>query len=154
MATHNESGLGTLSTDAANHVLARAAELDATPAGALSRRQLRESAAEAGISPEAFDTALQEHEFLASTPLTGKAGRVPDWVRICLFGVPDRAAALRYYWIFVAGLLASPLMSRFGSTPANKVTIAVGFAACCFGALWSTSQAVRWLDRHGWQLLP
>ena len=154
MATHHESERNSLSTDAANRVLARAAELDIATAGAHSRGRLRESAAEAGISGDAFDTALHEHESLAATPLLGEAARVPGWVRLCLFGVPDRAAALRYYWIFVAGLLATPLLARLGSTPASKGAIAVVFATCCFGALWSTSQAVRWLDRHGWQLLP
>lgn len=131
---------------AAQRVLARAALLDAAPSGALSMSQLNEIAVQVGISKEAMIGALREHEAMNN--------RAPGWVRLCLLGVPDRAAALRYYWIFAAGLCASPLLLLLGTDPVTRGVLALGFAAFCAGALWSTSRAVRWLDQHGWQRLP
>jgi hypothetical protein len=145
---HNEGP--SLPTEAADRVLARAAELDAGPAGALSVDRLREIASEAGISSEALAAALHENATVGSARTTVEEPPVPGWVRLCLFGVPDRAAALRYYWIFLAGMFASPLLTRFYPTPMTGSVIAAGFATFFFGALWSTSRAVRWLDRHGW----
>jgi hypothetical protein len=142
-----------LPTEVADRILARAAELDAAPAGALSVARLREIAAEAGISSEALAAALHENATVGSARTTVEEPSVPGWVRLCLFGVPDRVAALRYYWIFVAGLLGSPLLATLYSTPITGGVIAAGFATFCAGALWSTSRAVRWLDRHGWQRL-
>ena len=135
-----------LTPDVAQRLLARAAELDAEPAGALSVLQLSEIAVEAGISPAAMEGALREHA-TAQEP-------VPVWVRATLFGVPDRATALRFYWIFVAALCASPLLMRLHVRPATGALLSLGVAAFCFGALWSTSRAVAWFDRHGWQRLP
>ena len=149
---HNE--IRSLQTEVADRVLARAAELDAALVGALSVDRLREIATEAGISPEALASALHEHTTEASAPLKLEEPRVPGWVRLCLLGVPDRASALRYYWIFVVGLCASPLLLRLGATPVTSGILTLSFATFCFGALWSTSRAVRWLDRHGWQRLP
>ena len=135
-----------ITPDVAQRLLARAAALDAEPAGALSVLQLSAIAVEAGISPAAMEGALREHA-TAKEP-------VPTWVRATLFGVPDRTTALRFYWIFVAGLCASPLLMRLNVRPATGALLSLGVAAFCFGALWSTSRAVAWFDRHGWQRLP
>ena len=151
MSEDQRYGERTLTPDIAQRLLARAAELascpdrDAEPAGALSVLQLSEIALEAGISPAAMEGALREHT-TAHEP-------VPVWVRATLFGVPDRATALRFYWIFVAGLCASPLLMRLNVRPFTGGALALGLAAFCFGALWSTSCAVAWFDRHGWQRL-
>jgi hypothetical protein len=108
--------------------------------------QLSEIALEAGISPAAMEGALREHA-TAQEP-------VPVWVRATLFGVPDRATALRFHWIFVAGLYASPLLVRLNVRPFTGGALTLGLAAFCFGAPWSTSRAVAWFDRHGWRRLP
>ena len=136
----------TLTPAVAQRLLARAAELDAGPTGALSVLQLSEIAAEAGISSVAMADALREH--------SSAKQRVPVWVRACILGVPDRVTALRFYWIFVIGLCISPLAMRLNVPPIAGAVLALGFAAFCAGALWSTSRAVGWLDRHGWQHLP
>jgi hypothetical protein len=141
-----------LALSAAERILARAAALDSGRAERMPVQHLREAAAEAGISPDAIAAALREHARDATVASDGLT--VPAWVRMCTFGVPDRVAALRYYWIFVAGLCASPLLLRLESTPARSRLFALTAAAICFGALWSTSRAVRWLDQHGWQRLP
>jgi hypothetical protein len=143
MSEDQRRGERALTPDVAQRLLARAAELDASPTGALSVLQLSEIAAEVGISPVAMQAALHEHA-TAKEP-------VPAWVRVSLFGVPDRASALRFYWIFVAGLCASPLLTRLHVRPFTGGVLALGFAAYCFGALWSTSRAVAWFDQHGWQ---
>ncbi|MES2177944.1 MAG: hypothetical protein V4550_08740 [Gemmatimonadota bacterium] len=49
-----------LTEDAAHRLLARAVELDSRAASEISLAQLREVAAEVGVSSEAFDRALQE----------------------------------------------------------------------------------------------
>ena len=149
MTDHSEA-TRLVSADTADRVLMRAATLDAAPSGGLSVTRLREVAAEAGISSEALETALEEESGVAR----GAAEPIPSWVRVCLFGVPDRAAALRFYWIFVAGMIASPLLLRLPAMPLIGESLAIGVATFCFGALWSTSRAVRWADRHGWQQLP
>ena len=115
-------------------------------------QRLQAIAAEAGISPDAVAAALQEHAREGTTASDGLV--VPVWVRVCTLGVPDRSAAIRYYWIFVACLCASPLLLRMDSTFAHTQLLAITAAAVSFGALWSTSRAVRWLDQHGWQRLP
>ena len=132
----------------AKRLLARAAELDAARAVGLSSAQLREIAREAGIAPEAFDAALSDPA-LAEVSAEGHAS-VPFWVRLCMFGVPDRSAAMGYYWLFVAGLCACPLLALQGVRSVPVVLL--GGASLAF-ALWSTSRAIRWLDRHGWEQL-
>ena len=132
----------------AKRLLARAAELDAARSSGLSPAQLREIAREAGIAPEAFDAALSEPA-LRDTGGRPRAS-VPLWVRLCMFGVPDRGAALGYYWLLVAGLCACPLLALQGIR--NVPTVLFGGAFLSF-ALWSTSRAIRWLDRHGWEQL-
>ena len=140
-----------VSLGAADQILARAAALDSTRKEMMPMQRLQAIAAEAGISPEALAAALREHAREATTAADGLT--VPVWVRVCTFGVPDRAAALRYYWIFVAGLFASPLLLLMHRTLAHTQLLALTATAVSFGALWSTSAAVRWLDHHGWQRL-
>ena len=137
---------------AADRILARAAALDSGREEMMPVQRLQAVAAEAGISPDAVAAALREHAREATTASDGLT--VPVWVRVCTFGVPDRAAALRYYWIFVAGLCASPLLLRMDGAFAHTQLLGITAAAVSFGALWSTSRAVRWLDQHGWQRLP
>ena len=129
-------------------VLERAAALDAAISsfGALTSDQLRDVALEAGISASAVAEALREQ--------SRDDEPAPAWVRFCLWSVPDRAAALRFYWIFVGGILLSPLLMGFGDTAVTRILLSGGFTAFCVGALWSTSRAVRWMDRNGWHRLP
>ena len=134
----------------AKRLLAQAAELDTARTFGLSAAQLRDVAQEAGIAPEAFDQALGESG-LTDGVLGGRRASVPLWVRLCMFGVPDRSAALGYYWLFVAGLCACPLLALLSIR--NVPTVLFGGAFLSF-ALWSTSRAIRWLDRHGWEQLP
>jgi hypothetical protein len=79
----------------------------------------------------------------------------PWWVRVCMTGVPDRRAAMVYYWMFVGALCLSPAMA-WGVIPPvvgdGRTSAFAGIAFFSF-ALWSTSRAVRWLDEHGWSSL-
>jgi len=134
-----------LTPKVAERVLARAAEIDAASGEDLSVIQLSDIAMEAGISASAVAGALREYR--------AEEAPVPGWVRLCLIGVPDRAMALRYYGIFLGGLCLSPLLLRFGDSAVTRGLVAGGVAAFFAGALWSTSRAVRWMDRHGWHRL-
>jgi len=150
-----------LSDDGVRTLLMRAAELDGAAGSVLSISQVRQIAIEAGISPRAFETALRElAPYSASidaehTPNTLSANRRPLWVRLCMFGVPDRRIATGFYWLFVAGLLAFPILTLFRGSPASPAGLAlmVGGMAFCTFSLWSTSRAIQWLDRHNWDLL-
>ena len=140
-----------VSAEIARQVIGRAAALDAADADAVSVERLHEIAYDVGISPGAMQRALHEHAEAA----TGEGEPpVPWWVRCCIFGVPDRASALRFYWIFVGGLLASPLLLRVTRAPLLGRWLAVVTLLFCLFASWSTWRAVRWLDRHGWHRLP
>jgi hypothetical protein len=147
----------------AERVLARAAELDAARQAGLSLAQLRDVAGEAGIAPAAFEAALAEVRGApgagASGPGRGAApgrndapgGPAPWWVRVGLFGVVDRRAAKVFYWLFAAALVAVPLLT-LAFAPALRIA-AVVLALWLLFALWSTSRAIHWADRHGWDRL-
>ena len=113
--------------------------------------RLHEIADDVEISPGAMQSALLGH---AAVVRREGETRVPWWVRFCMFGVPDRASALRFYWIFVGGLVASPLLLRVTSAPVPARWLVVGPLGFCLFASWSTWRAVRWLDRQGWHRLP
>lgn len=131
-------------------VLARAAALDAARQGEVSVAQLREAAGEAGISSDALEAALREPPASASAPL---------WVRVCLLGVPDRRAAMVFYWLFVGLMVLTPLAASVvqvwapSTVAVAVVPILLAVALWWFFALWSTSRAVRWADDHGWERL-
>jgi len=109
--------------------------------GGIPLASLRRLAADAGIDGAAFDAAFQR---------AGDSIRVrpPRWVRLCMLGVPDRQAAKGFYWLFVLGLLAVLPAVKF-----HWVSDGKGIFAICWlvFSLWSTSAAIRWLDRHGWE---
>ncbi len=147
-----------LSDEKARRLLMRAAELDGAADSSLSLVQMRQIATEAGISSRSFDAALEDLTALTSSGDSASSldedsfvRRAPAWVRACMFGVPDRAAAMGYYWLFVAGIIAFPAHRLFIGTEPIIATFA-GMAFCTF-ALWSTSRAIRWLDQHGWDSL-
>jgi len=151
---------GMLSDEGVRRLLMRAAELDGS-GSQLSIAQVRQIAIEAGIGPHSFQTALNElAPLLASDEAdrirtTSSASRPPAWVRLCMFGVPDRRIATGFYCLFLGGLVAFPLRTLLGGTPGSAVALAsmIGGMAFCTFALWSTSRAIRWLDRHSWDLL-
>ena len=89
-----------------------------------------------------------------STPATPSVESAPWWVKKVLFGVPDRRTAMVFYWMFVAGLFAAPLLTldMIPGFRISKLTALVMIGFCTF-ALWSTSRAVSWLDEHGWRSL-
>ena len=143
-------------------LLTRAAELDATQGAQTSRVRLKEAAIEAGIGEEAFDAAWRElHNQATALTVPGDAqstGAIaatsaigveaaPWWVRTCLWGVPDRKAAIGYYWIFTAVGLISAVVGIGSSSP-----IAFMISGLSLFSIWTTSQAVRWLDKYGWKL--
>lgn len=76
----------------------------------------------------------------------------PAWVRLCLFGIPDRRTAMTFYWLFVVIAAAFPALELLPP----RITGGAAVAGSLFSvfALWSTARAVRWLDRHGWDRLP
>jgi hypothetical protein len=144
-----------LSGDTAARVLARAAELDVAVRQGTSVAQLRAAAQEVGIAPSAFDSALREI-VAADAPLAGN-NRVPWWVRVCLIGITDRRAAMVFYWFFALVLILAPLGTALlpGSTPRSiRLLAPLLVSGWAFFSLWSTSRAVRWLDRNGWDRLP
>ena len=65
--------LARLSDDTAEHLLARATQLDSARTSGASIAELRRAAAEAGIAPEAFDQALLEMR--GSMPETAESAR-------------------------------------------------------------------------------
>lgn len=139
----------------AERVLARAAELDAVRGAGLSVAHWRAVAHEAGISADAFEAALRETAPVAVTP----APRAPWLVRVSLFGVPSRRAAMGYY-AFFAAVLCATFVAVVGAgvlAPtllAEHAELLLFLALWALFALWSTSRAVRWADRHGWDALP
>ena len=156
MPKSNDADAHRLPDGAAERVLARAAELDAASTSGLSVAQLRSVALEAGIGPEAFEAALNavrgelgSVNSAVSLP-TAVGGRVPTWVQLCLFGVPDRRSAMTFYWIFAGGLCAMPVLAISG---AQEASTTIAGALFLMFAAWSTSRAVRWVDEHGWNLM-
>jgi hypothetical protein len=152
---------GTLPNESARRLLMRAAELDGPGDARLSISQLRQIAIEAGISHQSFETALQELP-LYPAPVDrdlsrhrSSESRPPAWVRFCLFGVPDRRIATGYYWLFLAGLVGFPLRYLLSANPGSEagLTSMLGGVAFCTFAIWSSSRAIRWLDRHSWDML-
>ena len=129
-----------VSDDEARRLLARAVALDGATRGDVSVAQLRQAALEAGVQPEAFEAALRKQP--------------PWWVRTCMWGVPDRHAAKGFYWVFVAGLLVTGV-GVLNVIPGFAIGPAAGLAATVFFgfASWSTSRAIQWLDKHGWDTL-
>jgi hypothetical protein len=142
-------------------LLARAAELDATQGANSSRVRLREAAVEAGIGADAFDAAWRElHNDGAALTVPGHAQSsgvnpatlavqsqaMPWWVKTSLWGVPDRKAAIGFYWIFTAVGLVSAVIAVSGQPRAFALS------GLSLFSIWTTSQAVRWLDKHGWTL--
>ena len=152
-STHDPDG-PTLPDEAAHRLLARAAALDAARGSELPVERLRQAALAAGIAPASFDAALRL-EAAAREAEVHDETRPPWWVRGCLFGVPDRRTATGFYWLFVAALCASRILVRpwEAGGPMEAVATALGAAALPLFSLWSTSRAIRWLDRHGWDAL-
>jgi hypothetical protein len=101
---------------------------------------LRRVAVDAGIEPATVDAAFQR-------AMRVKHTKPPIWLRVGMFGVPDRAAAMGYYWIFVIGLIAVVPAVKLHWLPQSAGI----FAACWMVfSLWSTNACIRWLDQYGW----
>lgn len=82
---------------------------------------LRRVAADAGIDAAAFDAAFRRTAGIGLR-------RPPFWVRFVLFGVPDRAAATSFYWLFVSALVLLVPAMKLDWLPQSKGT----FALCWF----------------------
>jgi hypothetical protein len=139
----------------AQRLLERAAELDAADVHDLSR--LRQSALEAGIRPEAFDSALAELRAPSAVSVaspTVTAADVPWWVRTGMWGVPDRAAAMVFYWAFAAGLAAIPVYLFWARVHGRAATNVIPLTLWLLFCVWSTSRTVRWMDERGIRTLP
>jgi hypothetical protein len=133
-----------LSLDDAQRLLNRAAELER--GASVSLQHVREVAAETGIQSGALNAALREWQEDRRT--TGDSTRPPWWVRVTLLGVPDRPAALVYYWLFLAGIILLPLSTFF--TTRIPFVLALGLTAILVMAVYTTSAAIKWFDAHGW----
>jgi hypothetical protein len=155
--SHPENSDSTsLPVSVVERVLSRAAQLDATYRDGTLVSQTRAAAVEAGIAAQAFDAALRE--VTARDALAAGRSAVPLWVRACLFGVVDRRAAMAFYWLFVAVtlLLAPAVAAALPARLGTGVRMGMPLLISGFGlfSLWSTSRAIRWADRHGWENLP
>jgi hypothetical protein len=76
-ARHEAPGLGRVAEDRARQLLERAAALDAKLSSEVDVAQLREAAAAAGLSSEAFDQALRE-QIEAPSTVSSAPGRASD----------------------------------------------------------------------------
>ncbi len=81
-------------------LLERASQIDASLQDARLMSELRESAVEAGIKPEAFDAAVREFYAKPEVAAIGST-KAPWWVRLRMTGVPDRSAAMKVFWLFL-----------------------------------------------------
>ena len=105
-------------------------------------RHVREGALAAGFDPASVAQAESEvrtHE---------SERRRPGWVRFCLAGVPNRAAAQFWYGLLsVAGLVSGVVaVLRLSLVdPALALAASVWF----FGCAQACSSAIRWMDRNG-----
>jgi hypothetical protein len=119
-----------LSEDEAHQVLARAAELDARRPATLSVEQLWASAAEAGISREAFTQATAELE-------AGKLG--PKTIRVALAsGLADLGRVA----------LASVVVYLAIVDPNRPIAQLIGLACAVFGAYVGVGSIARWIGRQ------
>lgn len=119
-----------LSEDEAHQVLARAAELDARRPATLSLEQLWASAAEAGISRDAFTQATAELE-------AGKLG--PKTIRVALasgFATLGRVA------------LASVVVYLAIVDPNRPIAQLLALACAVFGAYVGVGLIARWIGRQ------
>jgi hypothetical protein len=98
-----------LSEETAQHLLARASELEAARGAELSVADLREAARQAGIEPGAFEQALAE---LRERELAAAAGPVPSRPgRLARLWPAARATGLAFGGLMAALILAA-LLSR------------------------------------------
>lgn len=149
MTTDHKDEAVALSRDAALRVIERAARLDDTMAGAISIEDLRATAADVGVSADAFAAAVREESAGLLTPLEKK----PFLVRIGSVGAPDRRSINAMYWLFWASISLAPFILRLPWSPVNRGSVFVGFVAFCCFSLWSTAKTIRWYDQHGWSRL-
>ncbi len=128
-----------LSEAEAADFLCRASQLDAGQSVRL--RHVREAAVEAGLSVDAVNDAAEEM-FEAGTDVTP-----PDWVRICLIGVPNRTGAQFWYQLScTAGLVsgAGAILLPSILSPAHFFAAGLWF----FGCAAISAKAIRWMDEH------
>jgi hypothetical protein len=138
----------------AERLLERAAALDLAHAETLRVALLRRSAVEAGIRPESFDAALRELRDGAASD-SAAPERVPFLVRATLFGVPDRNAAMVYYWLCAVTMCVAPIYVAYVMRGrSGAVVLSVALLLWLLFGLWTTSLAVRWLDDRGLRALP
>lgn len=128
-----------MSRDAAMRVIERAARLDNAKTGAISIEELRATAADVGLSSDAFSTAVQEESAGLLAPREAK----PLLVRIGSMGVPDRRAMSVMYWLFLALIALSPFILRLPWAPASRWSLFLGYVAFCALNAWGTAKAIR-----------
>ena len=138
-----------MSHDAAMRVIERATRLDDASAGAISIEALRATAADVGLSSDAFSAAVREESAGLLAPREAK----PLLVRIGSMGVPDRRAMSVMYWLFLALIALSPFILRLPWAPASRWSLFLGYVAFCAFSAWSTAKTIRWYDRYGWSRL-
>jgi hypothetical protein len=118
MSSHDREGRESLQVheDVVEQLLARAAEIDAQ-ASFVSVAQLRRAATEAGISPTAFDRAVEEitrdtdGSAPSSASVTAASVRRRPWHRSWLVGRRWRVALITGLVAFAVGaLLNAPLV--------------------------------------------
>jgi hypothetical protein len=128
-----------LSEGEAADFLRHASQLDA--GHVVKLRHVREAALEVGLSAYAVAAAAEdmfEH---------GTDRARPDWVRMCLIGVPNRTGAQFWYHLLCTAGLASAAGAML--LP-SVLSPSVGFAASLwfFGCAAISSKAIRWMDEH------
>jgi hypothetical protein len=147
-----------LSAADADRLLVRAASLDAARQGErMEIGALRQAALDAGIDAGAFESALTELQPTQESPTPSKP-RPPWFIRLSFVGVHSRRVANAYYLFFNAALVSTLLATvilAFGwpSKLIESRGLLVFLAVWALYCSWGTSKAIRWADRHGWDLL-
>jgi hypothetical protein len=69
--------------------------------------------------------------------------KYPWWVRLSIWGLPNRAAVWGFVWLSAALALGSVVYALIAGNPVMFVGLAFVVAALLY---WL---AIRWVDRHG-----
>lgn len=79
------------------------------------------------------------------------ASSQPFWVRMALWGVPDRCNAVIFYWVCLVFAVAFPLYmaeTRQHLPPWWLWSGCLGFLALAYLAAVNIGRAIRWRDEH------
>jgi|YNPBryunderm2012_1023409.scaffolds.fasta_scaffold25261_2 hypothetical protein len=77
----------------------------------------------------------------------------PYWVRMSLWGVPDRRAAIAMYWVCIAMAIVFPVYMAETRQHLPGWWLwggCLGFMTFSYLAAVNVGRAIRWRDRYNW----